>query len=131
MGLLSTLKGLLHDGGLVICTPETGMPMIKSTIQLDGDVVNIVSPDALNDETVRATHFSRIDDVLSMLRRLRLGLNAPIYLLGAVATGHTALVWVEEWRSMVGGTLTPYLYMAPLIIVRPIAKWVVRKLVGV
>ena len=131
MGILSALKGLLRDGGLVICTPETGEPILKSTIQLDGDVVNVVTHAALGDEAARNAHVRRIDAAMASLRRLRSGLNAPVYLLGGVVTIHSALVWVDDWRAMVGGALAPYLTSALLILVRPAAVWVVRKLVGI
>ncbi len=127
------------DGGLVVATSRGGAVMLRSVIQLDGDIITFVREDLPRDAALAAAHFERVGrslkELIASVNRLLAGLIAlPTGVLVAAtlpdALAGEAAAWIAllaEILAAVGGILLPQpRRLLSRLLVGPLLRWLLR-----
>ncbi len=127
------------DGGLEVTSRSGGQVMLRSLIQLDGDILTFVSPDLPRDAVLAKAHFRRVGrslaDLIAGLNRLLATLVAlpagavMLATLPPALNGHTA-AWIalaaEFIATLAGVALPRPRQLVVRLLLRPALRWLLR-----
>jgi hypothetical protein len=131
------LVGLLRAGGITVCTPPDA-PIISTTIQLDGDVINYIDPDQLSDALARGVDATAIvlQHQKAMTARIAPLADTAAWIIGlpwSIAGLVPAGLWLGagllrgfdlagQWRALV---LTPLV----AVVLRFAPRWIISPMI--